>query len=386
MLEQLNKILDKGFLESRVEDNYGRLIVACYLTGIVGTLFVLLSMYNLNQGLGHKLTGWYMLTWLTLVFLSALFRFAFPLLHKHSTAVKLDWAMFFYATCVCFVAATISALDSNDKSDFTAYAFTILGTATVYRTSLYKYITMIGATAGFFAFVYFSVFANPISLGMLLPLLVLGALSVFIAASQELNRRDMDIMSQELSDMNQKLLEETIRDPLTKLYNRRYLTDFLEREIKEFQRSKEPFCVAVVDLDHFKKINDTLGHLVGDNALIQFAELLKKTSRSTDILIRFGGEEFVVVMPRTEIGAALMVSHRIKEAIENTEFNKIPWSLTASFGLTQVRVKDSENLLLARADDLLYQAKELGRNRIECDRMASQPELTEDNKASSHSA
>ncbi|MDC2890113.1 GGDEF domain-containing protein [Psychrosphaera sp. G1-22] len=106
------------------------------------------------------------------------------------------------------------------------------------------------------------------------------------------------------------------------------------------------------------------------------AEVLKQSSRSTDILIRFGGEEFVIVMPRTKISAALTVIERMKANIEKNQFEGISWPLSASFGLTQIKPKDTDILLLARADNLLYQAKDAGRNCIMTDQVEHTQNIT----------
>jgi len=362
----------KDYLQHQVEDNYTRFIITTYITGLIGVLFIFRNLYRTEAGLNGSDSIYYLYTWIALVSFSVVTRIALPLAKRQTNVVTTDMVMFAFACSMCAVSASISALDSQVSSDFTAYAFTILGTATAYRATSEKYFAIMAFTLIYFCLAYFYFLAQPFSLSFLVPIVAISTISYFIAASLEKNRMKMVQLSMALEQSNQKLRDETIRDPLTKLYNRRYLTDFLQRELKEFQRSREPFCVAVCDLDHFKRINDTLGHLTGDNVLIQFAELLQESSRATDILIRFGGEEFVIVMPRTSVKSAEGVIDRLRQNIEYTKFNDLPWSLTASFGLTESRHKDTDNLLLARADDLLYQAKQAGRNRVYCDQISAE--------------
>jgi diguanylate cyclase (GGDEF)-like protein len=360
------------YLQHQVNDNYPRFIVTSYITALIGILFIFRNLYRSEAGLNDEFSNMYLYTWVFLVVNSILLRIALPLA-KRSKNIKLtDLVMFLFACAMCAVSANITALDSRIDSDFTAYAFTILGTATAFRAISEKYLAIMLFTLIYFCFTYFIWLGNDFRVSFLVPILAISTISFFIAVSLENNRKKMVHLSIELEQTNQKLKEESIRDPLTKLYNRRYLTDFLQREIKEFHRSREPFCVAVCDLDHFKRVNDTLGHLTGDKTLIQFAQLLVETSRATDILIRFGGEEFVIVMPRTTAKAAQVVVDRIKTNIEHTKFEELPWSLSASFGLTEIRHNDTDNLLLARADDLLYQAKQAGRNRVVCDQVQSE--------------
>jgi len=357
----------RDYLADQVEDNYQRFLIIPFITGCIGLLFVLKNTVTAIEVGPTPLNNAYFATWSALVIFSLIFRMSLPRLKQTQSIYVLDFAMFIFATLMCFVAASASALASQINSDFTAYAYTVLGTATAYRASTAKYLLINLLTFGYFNFVYFHLIGEPFSIGFLLPIIALCTISMFITASLENNRKRTMQLSRELEQTNKRLKEETIRDPLTKLYNRRYLVDFLQREIKEFSRSKECFCLAVCDIDYFKKINDNLGHLIGDKALQQFSDLLKQYSRSTDILIRFGGEEFVIVMPRTDIDAAFNVIERIKKTIENNDFNGVDWQVTASFGLTEIREYDTDNLLLARADDLLYQAKTQGRNRIICD-------------------
>lgn len=360
------------YLQHQVNDNYPRFIVTSYITALIGILFIFRNLYRSEAGLNGDDSDMYLYTWVFLVVSSILLRIALPLVKRYQGLKSTDAVLFLFACAMCAVSATITALDSRIDSDFTAYAFTILGTATAYRAVSAKYLAIMAFTLLYFCFTYFYWLEHEFSLNFLVPIIAISTISFFIAVSLENNRKKMVLLSLELEQTNQKLKEETIRDPLTKLYNRRYLTDFLQREIKEFQRSREPFCVAVCDLDHFKRVNDTLGHLTGDKTLIQFAQLLVDTSRATDILIRFGGEEFVIVMPRTTAKAAQVVVDRIKAKIECTKFDDVPWSLSASFGLTETRHNDTDNLLLARADDLLYQAKQAGRNRVVCDQVQSE--------------
>lgn len=364
------------YLESQVEDNYSRFIVATYVLGVMGLLFCCRNIYHQLDGIGGEFKNAYLIIWFGLFLCSAAFRFVLPIAKKYKNIKNLDLIMFSYALIVCIIAASISALQSINVPNFTAFSFAILGTVTAYRACAIKYVLIMGVALVQFSVVYFYYYEQPFSVLFLFPILAICVVSFLIANSLENNRRLMLKLSIDLKQTNEKLKAESIQDPLTKLYNRRYLTDFLQREIKEYTRSNESFCIAVCDLDHFKKINDTLGHLTGDQALIAIAEVLKESSRATDILIRFGGEEFVIVMPRTQLSAASTVIERMKSNIEKNEFEGISWTLTASFGLTEIKPKDTDILLLARADNLLYQAKDAGRNCIVTDQIEYTKNIT----------
>ena len=161
----------------------------------------------------------------------------------------------------------------------------------------------------------------------------------------------------------QDLREQTIRDPLTSLYNRRFLQDYLLREIIRATREHAPLAVIMVDLDRFKRINDSAGHQAGDCVLVEVAALLKRHVRGSDIACRYGGEEFAVVLPKTTLESALRRSEEIRSAIRG-EPDRLR-GVTASLGvaLCPAHAMDAEALLHA-ADHALYEAKRAGRNQV----------------------
>jgi diguanylate cyclase (GGDEF)-like protein len=165
-----------------------------------------------------------------------------------------------------------------------------------------------------------------------------------------------------------KLREEELKeiastDSLTGLPNRRSVLEYLKFEINRAKRKKVPLSIAILDVDDFKQINDTFGHMVGDRVLKELAILLRKNLRSGDVVGRFGGEEFVVVFPETELITATKIMERIRRVIENTYFEPVG-SVSISVGVTEFREGDTLEDLLKRADEKLYQAKREGKNRV----------------------
>lgn len=158
-------------------------------------------------------------------------------------------------------------------------------------------------------------------------------------------------------------------DSLTGLYNRRFFDNQALKYLNESKHSKYPLSLIIIDLDDFKKINDNYGHLFGDEVLKETAQRLKKSIRSDDILARFGGEEFILLLPKTGIDTACIIAERIRLNIENTPYND-PFDLdkrmveTASFGvssyISEERIKD----FISRADKALYRAKQQGKNKV----------------------
>ena len=155
-----------------------------------------------------------------------------------------------------------------------------------------------------------------------------------------------------------------ITDVLTSVYNRRHSMERLEDEIEKSKRYENPLSVMMIDVDHFKRINDEFGHLSGDAVLKKIASSISTTLRDFDIVGRFGGEEFLVVLPNTAIDDAFSAAERIRKNVENIKFSKKDISVSVSIGVCQWSGDDLKNLL-SEADRLLYSAKSNGRNRTE---------------------
>lgn len=165
-----------------------------------------------------------------------------------------------------------------------------------------------------------------------------------------------------------ELAELVSHDPLTGLYNVRYFEQIIPKILEGTRRSNHPSCLIMIDLDHFKNINDTWGHEVGNIALKQAASILTQQVRMIDIVCRYGGEEFIVILPDTQLRQAVTVAERVRKTFAATPviFNDGEFSFTASMGVEIYR-KDhpiTAREFIEEADKLLYQAKNAGRNRI----------------------
>ena len=186
-----------------------------------------------------------------------------------------------------------------------------------------------------------------------------------LQARMKISSEDLKLLQQELD----KSQQEAQTDALTSLINRRGLEKRFELERIRAKQNDAPFSIILVDIDHFKRVNDTFGHLVGDSLIRSVAALLKEHLRKNDIAARYGGEEFLILLPETDIQGAEIVGKKIKKSLSTKEWKlkesgKSMGKITVSMGIALYQFNESEANLIKRADDALYLAKHNGRNRI----------------------
>jgi len=184
-----------------------------------------------------------------------------------------------------------------------------------------------------------------------------------LGQSLELARVSIVELIGTLEEKNEELETLHITDSLTGLYNRHKLDWELLSEINRADRFEYSFGVILLDIDYFKSVNDTYGHLVGDDVLIDLAKILKENTRQTDIVGRWGGEEFLIIVPKADEEGIKKLAETLRAAIENHIFNLVK-TKTASFGVTLFIDNDCIDTMIARADKALYVAKEQGRNQV----------------------
>ena len=173
------------------------------------------------------------------------------------------------------------------------------------------------------------------------------------------------LMLAKIQVLSNKLSNMAYTDSLTHIYNRLHFAHFLDSEIDKVKRYGGTFSIIFFDLDHFKRVNDTYGHSMGDEVLEQITKIVSSANRSADIFARYGGEEFIILAPETDLSGAMIHAERLRHDIEKFTFNTVG-HLTSSFGVTEFRPEtDTIEKLLDRVDAALYQAKDYGRNRVE---------------------
>lgn len=168
----------------------------------------------------------------------------------------------------------------------------------------------------------------------------------------------------EIKEKSNLLEYQANHDQLTGLYNRQKFHSIFSKELNRTKRYKHDLSLIIFDIDFFKIINDTCGHETGDKVLRDVALVTNETVRQSDSVVRWGGEEFIVLLPETNLDSAMLVATKIKETLEERELDYIDSKVTASFGVTQLNDDDNENTFINRADQALYEAKRSGRNRV----------------------
>jgi diguanylate cyclase (GGDEF)-like protein len=178
---------------------------------------------------------------------------------------------------------------------------------------------------------------------------------------------------QKINETQQKLMALASIDDLTQLYNRRYFFERFNQEVERAKRYQRPLSCIIMDIDYFKHVNDSYGHLAGDQVLIDIAQILKNNCRQSDLAGRYGGEELIILLPETEAGGAMIIADRIREMIEEhqtVDGKGVVIGVTVSMGVaslsgTELGNIDKNERIVQYADDALLVAKKGGRNRIE---------------------
>ncbi len=187
------------------------------------------------------------------------------------------------------------------------------------------------------------------------------------AGELEKSNQAKDALITELRDLKKELELSARTDPLTQIPNRRDMIEKLKYEFQRTRRTQKQFCVLMMDVDHFKTINDTIGHDGGDYVLIELANLLQDSSRKQDIICRWGGEEFLFLLPDTTFDGGVILANRLIKKTESHSFSYmeklIPVTLSIGLGTLDLEEEDFQDCI-KRADESLYKAKRLGRNRL----------------------
>ena len=242
--------------------------------------------------------------------------------------------------------------------DFIALAIFILLGYAILIVLLYRYSSTVVNLK--FEFLQWLAFAVTLVQFSFLANFIGGLRNKVVAKNQELAKQNV-----ELENALKRIGDMAIRDELTGVHNRRYLMERIIEENQRCNRYGSTYCLCMLDIDFFKRVNDTHGHLVGDEVLREVAMVAANSLRGTDFFGRFGGEEFIIALINTSIDGAMIIAERVRQKIAEMTFDEIHQSLqvTVSIGVAAHVSKEDPAQTLKRADDALYRAKDSGRNR-----------------------
>lgn len=263
-------------------------------------------------------------------------------------------------------SVVLNWVDLHFSATYLAFTIAVFGVGVIYSTNPVGYAALLVGSLTFLLVLVTATLPGRMQesdfwvLGAIVGMAFAGCLLL------ERQRRQAETLAVQLEEANAQLKESSFRDPLTGLYNRRYLIEFLAAKRALSIRMEIPLSLVLLDLDNFKTINDNLGHLVGDSVLQGVSLALQAGVRESDLAARYGGEEFVLVLPQAETDHAAQVTGRILETVSQTPYTGVPWAVTFSAGVARLRDEEPIESLLERADRLLYQAK-MHKNRVVCE-------------------
>ena len=340
--------------------------------------FTASAAYALNFGLSYAAYLWGMMEWQAIagfLILIPAINIILYIIFRTGLNIKFrDPSLTIIQMCAAILLTMYGMYFANEARGILLLVYILILIFGIYRlnTRSFLYVsafTLVTYGVDIVLLSYFrsdSVNLNIEYLQWLVLALVLVAFSIIGGHISSL-RRNLRISRTELEKSLTLIKEMSIRDDLTGVYNRRHLMELLEHEYHRISRGGARFSVAMLDIDHFKSVNDTHGHLTGDEVLRAVSDAIRTSLRSADFCGRYGGEEFLLVMTQTNINGALLCAERIRSIIEQSRFPNLgpDFKVTVSLGVTEFAGKEDIPTMIGRADRALYRAKESGRNRVE---------------------
>ncbi len=275
------------------------------------------------------------------------------------------WLPFPAAVAITLITSILAATDMTVSRDMSALAIGLVGGTVALRTRLSFHVARCLATIALFFGIYILLSRQLPDLSTLVSSIVHLLLAILVATVLERYAQRAFIFQAQLEERNRELQELSFRDGLTGLYNRRYLDESMDRLFGVAQRRGKPLSLILLDVDHFKNFNDEFGHETGDRVLVAIARAMQGTVRASDTAGRFGGEEFVVILPDAGLDLACLAAGRILKAVRGMDPGSLPRPVTVSAGVVELGPDEDRKQLFNRADVLMYKAKSQGRDRFE---------------------
>jgi len=269
----------------------------------------------------------------------------------------LSWIPLAFPVVILLFASVLTWIDLHSTDQFVPYLVAVFAMGAIFSTGPAGYALLLGGSFLFLVALTTLTLPGQLVRADFLDLAIAVGLAFVGCVLLENQRRKTDEAAVGLEDLNEQLRETSFRDPLTNLYNRRFFGEFLAGKRALAVRMSMPLSVVLIDIDHFKKVNDNLGHAVGDMVLKGLSHALVEGVRESDLVARYGGEEFVLILPQAVVQNAARVTVRILERVRKASFPGVPWQITFSAGVAALEPGETIEALLERADRRLYEAK-----------------------------
>lgn len=349
----------KGFDASILGQN----LIRIFVVGGVYTFFEIIGLALSSMGVFRSDIRAYVLVVvvfhvLYLPFMAVTYRKKYFQSHKAYERLTKIYYIF-----VMLWASLFTALVYLESADITIYSIVLFLISAVFiidiNTSSLLYMANFVVFAGM---VYTLVPTIAEANGLVFKALIVTVLALIVSHGNYLARRAIYESNTRLEEANKALSEKAKRDSLTSLYNNQYIFDFLQEKIEEVKATQEKLSVIMVDIDNFKFINDSFGHLYGDQVIKKVADVIEETIRDGDVLGRYGGEEFIVILSDTCREIAVSVAERVRGAVETIDFDR-SHQITVSLGVSEYGGEEAKTLINT-ADINLYKAKFAGKNKV----------------------
>lgn len=350
-------------LLARRDHNYQTFSVASIIAFTISIIYILQQFFLPGELPAPWYGKAYIILFACLGSLSALFFLAYHWMYER-IPLRFETALVIvYSFLVVLITTSLTNIDLMYSREYTGMFAGLIATSVILSGPVMVYTALASFSLLIFSLGFFVFTPNP-DLNAFLPGLVNAAVSAAVGGIIQNGRTHNEVLKLHLQDLNKELREYSFRDPLTGTRNRRFLMEYLEQQRLFELRHELGLSIIILDIDHFKRVNDTLGHPVGDVVLKDLANVSQGCLRDSDMLARYGGEEFIAVLPKTGIDDAVIVADRLRAGVEHHGFAGVPWKITASFGAAEMRKDESIESLISRADIALYWSKKEGRNRV----------------------
>ncbi len=350
-------------LNDRIAGNRERALVFAIVLTVVASLYLAFHLIDPETASGGSLHGFYRAMHASMAAFSGIATLWFLRRTKVPSPRQEAIAHGAFIVIVLHWGTGIAVADMVNGEDMTAYALALIATSALLRMPPAFSAASLSVVAALMSIASVLAFGRE-QVDAAIAAWVYAVVAWFIAAYLEEGRKESFVARRQLEERNEELRDISFHDPLTKLYNRLYVIEAGQNIVLYHRRYGLELHLVLLDIDHFKKVNDTLGHPVGDSVLREFATIIQGCVRTSDTAARYGGEEFLILLPRTNADDALMVAERIRATVEGHDFRGVPWRLTASLGVATLASTDTMESLVARSDELLYRSKNAGRNRV----------------------